>query len=178
MFDQNGRKRIDIKSLLPAGTPYAGVCLGQSPLLCEFIAVDQELLIQREAMRLMYWDNFMAESHTLTDNFLVEARLGSLQYLTLDSCKDSPRLEEIIAKKAILFLHIDTLNNMALLAKITSAAQEAGTWTVGIIPSSSLTHFMPYLSDKVDNIIAFNYTTIEKSDIWKVSKIIKSLWHG
>lgn len=178
MFDKSGRKRIDIEYLLPAGTPFGAISLGQSPFLSEFIAADQVLLIQLEARRLAILDDFMADSHPITDKFISETRRGSLQYLPLDSFKDFSQTEEFIANKGILFLHIDPSPDEFLLSKISSAAQKVGTWTVAIISASCCAQPIPQFSTKVDNIISFNNTTIEKSDIWKVSKIINALWHG
>lgn len=115
-------------------------------------------------------------------SLLVEAiakqQIDSVQYLTLDSLKDFPRIEGLIANKGILFLHIDTSADEFLLSKITSMAKKVGTWSVAIIPASCFMQPFPQLSTKVDNIISFNNTTTEKLDIWKVSKIIKALWHG
>lgn len=167
-----------MKSLLPAGAPFGAVCLGPSPLLGEFIEADQELLIQREAWGLAILDDFMADSHTLTDKFISEARRGSLQYMTLASFKDYPGATEIIVNKGILFLHIDETVDEFLLSKITSNAQKAGTWTVGITPAGCFTQDISYLSGGLDNIISFNHTNIEKSNIWKASKVIAALWHG
>jgi hypothetical protein len=98
-----------------------------------------------------------------------------IRYLTVDSIDKCNNLLEIINKKGILFLCMDTFNKVLL--EPLAISQKVGTWTVGLVSATSLRNLDNRFSG-IDNLIVLNHSKVDQLNLWKLCKIIKTLWNA
>jgi hypothetical protein len=191
MFDKHGRKRITLESLIKLEINGRRISTGR---LAEESGEVKESIVDGHVIKYHFIDlrdisskdsSLLPEEipmeavtighSSLLGKMISDEDIHPIRYLTVDSIDKCNNLHEIIDKKGILFLCMDTFNKVLL--EPLAISQKVGTWTVGLVSNTSLRNLDNRFSG-IDNLIVLNHSKVDQLNLWKMCKIIKTLWHA
>jgi hypothetical protein len=191
MFDKHGRKRITLESLIKIEIDGRRISTGR---LAEESGEVKETIVNGHVIKYHFIDlsdisskdpSLLPEEipmeavtighSSLLGKMISDEEIHPIRYLTMDSIDKCNNLLEIIDKKGILFLCMDTLNETIL--KLLDISQKVGTWTVGLVSATSL-HNLDNRFSSIDNLIVLNHSKVDQLNMWKMCRIIKTLWNA